>query len=99
MSAETGLEGPGGTQRKAFTLRRKAAGSIAGYRYSSGSIADLDISLLEDQRTALLPSGELWDEVGGRGELDVDAKAVLDRGQMPQQHVCIGVEADIDIDR
>jgi hypothetical protein len=56
-------------------------------------------ALAEHQRTAIAPPGNLGNEVGWRGQLDVYSQPLLQRRKLAQQIVAFGLEAHIDVER
>jgi len=55
-------------------------------------------ALLAGERAAVLPPRHHRDEVGGRGEFDVDLELLLEAGDRPEHGVLLGDDADVDVD-
>lgn len=51
------------------------------------------------RQASLLPAGGQWNEVVGRGELDVDLEFVLEARDGAQDGVLVGNEFQVDVDR
>jgi hypothetical protein len=51
------------------------------------------------RQAPLLPAGGQWNEVVGRGELDVDLELVLEARDRAQDGVLVGNEFQVDVDR
>src|ERR1700722_15770012 len=60
---------------------------------------DRNIALAKNEWAAIAPSRQLRNKVRRRSQLYVQAKIILQRGELAKQHIEVWLKAQIDIDR
>src|SRR5260221_9716996 len=54
---------------------------------------------LRNERTAILPPGQRGNEIGRRGQFDIDVKPLFEVGDRAQAAIALRHDLDVDIDR